>query len=302
MSARPVVYILLGVSTRLSISKSDIVKRFDQVPFPVFRQKDIARILQENRAFWRLAQKLSISEFTEFLLDSTKMQLVYLPLPFRPETLYTWGKVSNYVLASSAKPGAYLCHYTAMHLHGLTEQIPETIYANQEQRPLPPSTSPLTQDRIDAAFRRPQRVTSNVAPLRDQRLCLINGKHTGRLGVIEMEDDKHLPFSVTGLERTLIDITVRPYYAGGVAEVASAFKRAADRVSLNKLAAMLKQMDFVYPYEQAIGFYLQRAGIDSPTRLGLFRKRSLEHDFYLTYAMDKTEYSSQWRIHFPSGL
>jgi len=289
------------MASRLSIAKSDIVKGLDQMP-PVLRQRDLGKLLEENRAFWRLSLSTSVTKFIKFLLDSTKLQKVHLSLPHRPETLYVWGKVSSLVVASSAKPGAYLCHYTAMHLHELTDQVPETIYANFEQRPIPPSGTPPTQASIDAAFRRPQRLTTNVCPLADQRLCLINGKNTRRLGVEERKDEHGLTFSVTGLERTLIDIAVRPAYAGGVSEVLEAYRRAASRVSLNKLSSMLKKMEFVYPYHQAIGFFLEHSGTYEQSRIELFRARPLEFDFYLTYAMKKTEYSRRWRIHFPAGL
>ena len=73
-------------------------------------------------------------------------------------------------------------------------------------------------------------------------------------------------------------------------------------MSLNKLSAMLKKMAFVYPYRQAIGFYLEHCGAYEPSRLELFRSEPFEFDFYLTYAMKKTEYSSRWRLHFPAGL
>jgi len=290
------------MATRLSIAKADIIKVFDKLPVRVLRQAEIGRLLEENRAFWRLAQSTSLGLFIKYLLESTKLQKVHLPLPHRAETLFIWGAVSPYVVASAAKPGAYLCHYTAMHLHELTDQVPETIYANFEQRPVAPPASPPTQASIDAAFRRPQRLTTNICPLWDKRLCMVNGKHTGRRGVEEKTDADGLPFSVTGIERTLIDITVRPAYAGGVSEVLEAYRRAADRVSLNKLSATLKKMEFVYPYEQSIGFYLEHSGAYEASRIELFRAHPFKFDFYLTYAMKKTKYSARWRVHFPAGL
>lgn len=290
------------MATRLSIAKSDIVKLFDQLPHPVLRQSDIGRILEENRSFWRLAQSTRLSDFIKYLQETAKLHKVHLALPHRAETLYHWGEVTPYLIAASAKPNAYLSHFTAMHLHELTDQVPETIYANHEQRPLPPSLSPPTQESLTRAFKGAQRMTMNIAPLGSQRLCLINGKHTNQLGVIEMKDRDGHTMKVAGLERTLIDITVRPGYAGGVSEVLEAFRRASKRVSLNKLAALLKQMAFVYPYEQAIGFYLERSGVYELSRLELFRSKPFELDFYLTYAMKSPDYSDRWRIYFPKGL
>ncbi|HLO40881.1 MAG TPA: hypothetical protein VK176_07650 [Phycisphaerales bacterium] len=290
------------MATRLSIAKPDILRAFDQLPRRILRQRDIARMLTANRGFWRLALKTNLTKFTEFLLDTGKLKEVRLKFPYRPETLFVWGQASLFAIASAAKPNAYLCHYTAMHLHELTDQVPETIYANFEQRPLPAPKSPPTQEAIDRAFKNQQRMTNNVCQLETRRLCMINGKHTGRLGVVDMNDEFGQQYSITGLERTLIDITVRPAYAGGVAEVVEAFRRASSRISLNKLAAMLKKMEFIYPYEQAVGFYLERSGAYEVSRLDLFRTRPFELDFYLTYAMKRTEYSPRWRVHFPAGL
>ena len=65
---------------------------------------------------------------------------------------------------------------------------------------------------------------------------------------------RDLDLRTTTLERTLIDIAVRPFYAGGVAEVAKACEMAKNKeVSVNRLASMLTKMHFGYPYHQAIG-------------------------------------------------
>ncbi|MFC4275817.1 hypothetical protein [Achromobacter aloeverae] len=68
---------------------------------------------------------------------------------------------------------------------------------------------------------------------------------------------------MTNLERTLIDITVHPAYAGGVFEVLNAFQLAKEQVSVDALAAMMKVIGHTYPYHQAIGFYVERAGYRS---------------------------------------
>lgn len=105
----------------------------------------------------------------------------------------------------------------------------------------------------------------------------------------------------TNLERTMIDIVVRPFYAGGIFEVAKAFENAKDQLSVNTMAAMLKRMRFGYPYHQAVGYYLERAGY-KVTLLDLFRKQPMERDFYLTHGAGKTVYNNRWRLHVPDGF
>ena len=112
-----------------------------------------------------------------------------------------------------------------------------------------------------------------------------------------------VPLRLTDVERTLVDIAVRPFYAGGVAEVLKAYRRAAQRASVNRLAGMLRKLAYVYPYHQAIGFYLEAAQAYDKKTVDLFHGRfDYEFDFFLSYGMKDTEYVSRWRVHVPRGL
>lgn len=187
-------------------------------------------------------------------------------------------------------------------MHNLTEQIPKTIYVNLEQPEKPKPKSPLSQENINRAFSRPQRVSKNIAILGDYKICRLNGKFTNKLGVINIKGSQGETLLATDIERTLIDSVVRPAYSGGVFEVLNAFIRAKDKVSINKLTAMLKQLDYVYPYHQAIGFYLERSGVYKDSQIRLLKKSDFKYDFYLTHQMKETEYSKEWRLYYPKGF
>jgi predicted transcriptional regulator of viral defense system len=103
------------------------------------------------------------------------------------------------------------------------------------------------------------------------------------------------------LERTLVDLTVRPLYAGGVPEVLEAYRRAREEVSMMKLLAVLKRFQYVYPYHQAVGFYMERSGYRS-SQFEQLRQKGFEFDFYLGYGMPEKEYDSNWRLYIPKGL
>ncbi len=288
--------------SRISIAKSDIVGTLDAERRPVFKHTELGRIFDANRDDWRLPMSMRLDEFIEYLRKNSKLRRLRLQLPHRPETLFIWGEVSDICIGCAVKPRAYLSHYSAMQFHELTGQVPEMIYVNHEQRPQPKPAVEPTQETINRAFRGKQRMSKNIAPLGRKKLCLLNGKHTGDLDVTEAEDFDGNPIRVTGLERTLIDITVRPAYSGGVREVLEAFRRAADRVQVNRLIATLRKMDFVYPYEQAIGFYMDRSGAYEDRRLELLRKKGFKLDFYMTYGLKSKDYSDRWRVFYPSGL
>lgn len=295
-------------TTRIQIAKPDILRFFDTLPVRVHKASDIARYLDEQREFWRLALSTTATQFIEFLCASAKLKQVEFafPRPYRKETRYIWGEVPIYQVMLALKAGAYFSHYTAVHMHGLTEQVPKTIYLNQEQVLESSLTAELSQKNIDAAFRRPVRMSRNVAEVEDFRLCVISGKNTGKLGVIEEEklDAYGRPMGrvrFTNVERTLIDIVVRPAYAGGVFEVLKAYRLAKDVVSVNRLVATLKKLGHIYPYHQAIGFYLERAGYKS-SAIDLLSEFPREYDFYLTHKMAQTQYVPRWRLHIPEGF
>jgi hypothetical protein len=198
------------------------------------------------------------------------------------------------------RPGSYLSHGTAAFVHGVTAKQPDFIYANQEQSPKEQSGS-LTQAGLNKAFSSKQRQSKFIVSYDQTRIMLLSGKHTNRLGVQKIVGATNEVIEVTNLERTLIDLAVRPGYAGGTENVLQSFRRALAKTSVGRLAEMLQELGYLYPYHQAIGFYLQRAGYD-PESLVSLRKVGMEYDFFLAHGMKKTKFGPQWRLHYPDEL
>ena len=134
---------------------------------------------------------------------------------------------------------------------------------------------------------------------------MLSGKSTGDLGVVKIETPDGSSYRATALERTLIDVTVRPVYAGGAGAVLEAYRRAlASQPAaelIEQLIATLDAVRHVYPYHQAVGFYLERAGAQG-TETALLRARGLTYDFYLDYKIAAPAYDSTWRIYYPTDL
>ncbi len=151
------------------------------------------------------------------------------------------------------------------------------------------------------AFSAQQRRSNYSFRYENWTIVLLSGKNTGRLEVGSVVADTGEAIDVTRLERTLIDIVVRPSYAGGIYQVLEAYKAAKDRMSVNTLTATLKKLDYVYPYHQAIGFYMERAGYDE-SRTGRLLKLKTSFDFYLAHGIKDPEYDSKWRLFFPKGF
>ncbi|CAN7494657.1 type IV toxin-antitoxin system AbiEi family antitoxin domain-containing protein [Polaromonas sp. LjRoot131] len=291
--------------SRIQIAKADIVSHFDQLPNPVLKLKEVRDILTTQRSFWRLAANTTAAQFISFLKDHSKLKIYEFPFPQRSETAYVWGDVPLLQVLLNIKKNVHFSHYTAVRMLGLTEQVPNSIYLTNERATWPTDPPELTQSEIDDSFKRPERLTANWIEQGDKKIFLLNGAGTGHLGVVVQpandDDGRVVQARLTNMERTLIDITVRPAYAGGVFEVAKAFELAKDRVSVNKLVPMLRKLDFAYPYHQAIGYYLERAGY-KPAQLDLIRRLPMVHDFYLAHDMPDTRYEQAWRLFVPKGF
>ena len=273
----------------------------------IFTKRDFHSILINNGPKWYAGVNLNTKDFIGFLENEFNLQHIVLNFPTYNVDRYSFKKdVSPYALASSLKEMGYLSHYSAMFLNGLTEQIPTSLYFNYEQniKENPArDTNVLSQDMINIAFNGNARVTNQVAQYNEYKIYLLNGMHTENLGVVEVvPDDFATPFLTTCIERTLIDIAVRPFYSGGIHEVLKAYRMAAEYVSINKLSAFLEKINYIYPYHQAIGFYLEKSNAYNQKQINILKSFEIKHDFYLTYNITNPKYSEQWKLFYPQDF
>ena len=285
--------------SRFFIAEASIKTFFKQGNKKTYSIVQLNEILEQNRNLWNLPVSLTINKFADKLLNSeilSKQEIVFEGNLISNKERFSVEDVSIFQLAVSLVNKSYLSHYSAVFLHGLTNQIPKTIYISVEQSKKNVVKSELKQEAIDAAFAKPQR-KSNTTSLHDEYTFLVhNGMYANRSGVYTLGD---LP--ITNIERTLIDIAVRPNYAGGVFSVLDVYRKAIDKISINKLVAILDKLNFIYPYHQTIGFYLEKVGYDSK-KLEILRQRPILNDFYLTYQILDKEYDNSWKLYYPKGM
>lgn len=286
---------------RLAKMLPSIEIELDSTGTRVWTYSTLRQFFHKVHADLKLPEYVQLSDFISFLTENSRLAEVRIDLPHRPELRYAWDAPGTLEIVQSLSPKGYFSHYTAVYLHGLTTQIPRSIYFNREQ-PLKGGGGTLTQLGIDRAFRGKGRVTNNVTNLFQRELYGLSGQNTGELGVIDFSSTEGNGLRVSNIERTLIDATVRPYYSGGIHEVAGAFEAAAERISISRMAAYLRKLNFTYPYHQAIGYYLQRTQKFHPDQLAPLKEAGLDFDFYLTYAMKETTYVPEWRLHIPKGF
>lgn len=268
----------------------------------ILNKNDLRRILSDARSTDMVPATWSLDQFTEEIVGAGHLVQVVLKSPdYAPITRLARPGYSPLELGLSLRPSSYLSHGTALTIHGLSDASPSPVYVNAEQSEKPPPRGGLSQSSIDRAFRVPQRVSRLVYSIRKTTFVLLAGKYSDDEGVEDqLFDDARI--RVTSVTRTLIDATVRPNYCGGVTTVAEAFARAKGRTSGLDLLRTLDVLDYVYPYHQLLGFYLERSGYPSDD-IAAVAQRERTYVFYAEHgATDEFRLDEKWLIRYPPEL
>jgi hypothetical protein len=282
---------------------SSITRTLDTSGRRVFTTQELLRLVQKHREEWQILSHISSNELIEHLEQAFPLKRFVLEGPDYQQTFprYLWRDADPLEVAASVRSTAYLCHSSALFMHKLVDHQPKSLYVNYEQSDKPKPSGGLTQTSVDRAFRGKQRQSAFVFHYKEHDIILLSGKNTRNLEVGELPLPTGANVRATSVERTLIDITVRPTYAGGVEQVLQAYRRSRDQVSIPKIITTLQKLDYVYPYHQAIGFYLERAGHPSK-HLSPLKSLGSDLDFYLAHDLKNKEFDQDWRLFYPKGM
>jgi len=144
----------------------------------------------------------------------------YLLLGFQPERV-----LSNpmFIATRLAYP-AYVSYWSALHFHGLTEQVPRTVPSTGLRASFVATTRKCRPLDFDGA----RFVFVKVAPYK------FFGYRREIIG--------DLPVLVAEVEKALVDSLDQPRYAGGLLEVAKALYHAREQLDPERLAEYANRM------------------------------------------------------------
>ncbi|WP_075344110.1 type IV toxin-antitoxin system AbiEi family antitoxin domain-containing protein [Tenacibaculum agarivorans] len=285
-----------------SRAKNHIIAFFEASPMYAFTLNDLREIFVTNRELWRIAAYRNIKSFIDFIEDN-KILILQVLQDSEGSEKKIWSKenANNFDTGLTIKKEGYLSNYSAMQVHQLTLQIPKTIYVSYDMYKMPSYAKPKTleQEAVDRAFKKKQRTSNDIyiSKANNFKYSFLQKKHESvHVGIIKIDR-----YAVTDLERTLIDIAVRPAYSGGVFEVLEAFRNAKDKIDPKKLDRYLDKLDYIYPFHQLIGFYMDRAGY-SKAAIVPFQNKVSTILFYLTYDLSTTKLDTTWNMYYPLGF
>lgn len=292
--------------TRLTSEDKQLFIKLFTAPM---RFRDAMKLLEKHRVSTKYVHRSSLT--SALLRDNVLHQFSIKASANKSVTLFAaqpQQHYSPYTISQVIAPTGYFCNLSAVYYHGLTIQVPKTVYRvlsrKQAARKTAPRQRTLTDHAIFEAFIKPHRVTSHMYKFLGYTIAVTERASTVKAGVVNASSHGVLPAGsqVTCLERTLIDTVVNPQYAGGILDTIDYFAQAKDKLDPAKLVHIYDQLRFFYPYWQSIGFIADRTGVQKLATL-LHKKYKLKNRFFIDHgAKTSWLFDHAWRIHYPKGL
>jgi hypothetical protein len=216
-------------------------------------------------------------------------------------------KLNPYAIAQAMFPKEYFCNLSSIYYHSLTNQVPKAIYICYEKMPAKRKfVNTVNNNELRRAFIKPHRHTKHVYTLNDYEVIVVERRaRISGSGVVKSHPPGTLlpnTSRVTCIERALIDAVVSPQYNGGIVSVYTYFRNARGMLNIARLIKIYRQLDFVYPYSQSIGFLLDRAGMSKHASV-IYKNFPPERSFFVDHdAKTSWVYNEKWNLYYPAGL
>lgn len=180
----------------------------------------------------------------------------------------------SYYIASRLFKNYYISHFSAAFLHGLTDQIPSTVFVSTtekyEYKPRPPH-------KFQFIYMSPQKLTFG---------CM-------------KRNYRGVEIVISNIEKTLVDVIDKPKYAGGLSIVYEIVNRARRTVNLRLLfeyVLKMKKKSLV----QRMGLLTELSGYQwTSQQIEQFQKYVGKNKSYLDPLANKKQidgYSRKWQL------
>jgi len=157
--------------------------------------------------------------------------------------------VHEFEIAMALVQPSAISHWSALHFHGMTEQIPQGVYITTTQA-VPISRAVKTRNKSQRSFSREiNGILYEFIKIKPERFFGVKDFWVGEVKV-----------TMTDPERTLIDGLISPKHFGGWAEIYSAFEAYISSLDLARMIDYSLRLDAVIA--KRLGWIMERAGVE----------------------------------------
>nr|WP_172694173.1 hypothetical protein [Aliarcobacter cryaerophilus] len=117
------------------------------------------------------------------------------------------------------------------------------------------SSKNITQEAIDKAFSNKPRKTKAYNTIYNYNIVMLESNNTQGVGIINYNG-----YKVSSINRAFVEIISNIQYSKTPYDVIWEFRQLKDKLDINEIFKIIEKFDFIYPYYQLAGYYLEKIG------------------------------------------
>lgn len=258
-----------------------------------FSINDITSILDELKEENLVSNSLTQNDFYLKLLDDG---LVAHTITIRDieKIRYTLNKEFNiYDFVYSLEKNGFFSMFTSLNIQGLTNFRDNFIFISKERRKrVNFNSKDITQEAIDKAFTNKPRRTKAHDTIYNYNIVILESNNTQEIGII-----KYKGYKISSINRVFVEIISNIQYSKTPDDVIYEFKNLKDKLDINEIFNIIEKFDFVYPYYQLAGYYLEKIGFLKEELSKFFNKKT-DLIFYTIKNKEKYTLDEYWAIKY----
>lgn len=266
----------MGRKELFNTNKTYILKQLKKKPF-YFSNVDISRIKDELKKKSLIPESMSYDRFFNRLIDEG-LNTFTLSIQGSYKTRYSFKKKLDHDLFASILSGkkTFLSMTTALRFQGLTDYRNNVIFVSRELSDKGYYTNELNQSAVDKAFKQGMpRYSNNIGELDGKNYVFLSPKYSDCYEVITMKNG----VKVSSINRTFVEMIINIHYFKTYTTIINIFRPLKEKLDIKKIYKFIEILNYIYPYFQCAGFYLEQIGF-TKDELIEFKKSVSNLNFY----------------------
>ena len=274
-----------------TFNKEDILKTIQAYEF--LSQEQLKEILEQLKDKSLVSSSLSYNSFLLKLIDKGLIQKS-ITIRGHIKTRYTFSQDFNiYDFCNSLEKNSFFSMSTALNIQGLSDFREEYIFVSKERSTkIEQGNVTLTQENIDNAFSKKPRRTNAYDKIDNHVVVLLEANKTDTFEVIEYNG-----YRVSSVNRAFVEMITNVQYLQSSETIIEVFTKIKEKLNLDTIYTIIEKFDFIYPYFQLAGFYLEQIGF-LKTELVKFYDKKSKLNFYTQKNKNHYEFDEYWKVYY----
>jgi hypothetical protein len=253
----------------------------------------IAKALMELKESNLVSNHLTQNDFYNRLLEDGLLSYSVSIRNVR-KVRYSFNENFNiYEFVYSLESNGFFPMFTSLNIQGLSNFRDKFVFITKERKSRTEfKMRDLTQDAIDKAFRNSPKRTNAHDIIKNHSVVMLETNYTGEFGVINYDG-----YRVSSINRAFVEIISNIHYFKSPDDVINEFGKIKNKININEVFRTIEKFNFVYPYFQLAGYYLEEIGFQKYELEKFFNKKS-KLNFYTMKNKASYSFDEYWQVFY----